>query len=62
VLKIERSGGWTIKGVNIQDGGAGCSNTTPNGVVVDNDRSGGYTTTDGLFERVQVTPYAAIAN
>jgi len=62
VLKIERSGGWTIKGVNIQDGGAGCSNTTPNGVVVDNDRSGGYTTTDGLFERVQITPYAAIAN
>src|SRR5579862_1083987 len=42
ILKIERSGGWTIKGVNLQDGGAGC-NTTPNGVVVDNDRSGGYT-------------------
>src|SRR5579864_8984845 len=62
VLKIERSGGWTIKGVNIQDGGAGCANTTPNGVVVDNDRSGGYTTTDGLFDRVQITPYTAITN
>jgi hypothetical protein len=62
VLKIERSGGWTIKGVNIQDGGSGCSNTTPNGVVVDNDRSGGYTTTDGLFDRVYVSLSTAINN
>ena len=62
VLKIERSGGWTIKGVNIQDGGSGCSNTTPNGVIVDNDRTGGYTTTDGLFDRVYVSPSTAIKN
>jgi len=60
VLKIERSGGWTIKGVNITTGGSGCSNTTPNGVVVDNDRSGGYTTTDGLFDRVIITPAVSI--
>ena len=60
-LKIERSGGWTIKGVEITTGGTGCANTTPNGVVVDNDRSGGYTTTDGLFDRVIITPKVSIA-
>lgn len=62
VLKIERSGGWRIKGVNIEEGGVGCRNTTPNGVVVDNDRSGGYTTTDGLFDRVYVSPSSTIEN
>ena len=52
-LKIERSGGWTVRGLMIQSGGCGAG-TTANGVIVDNDRSGGYTTTDGLFDRVEI--------
>ena len=53
-LKIERSGGWTIKGLMIESTGSGCSNSTPVGVILDNDRSGGYTLTDGVFDRVMI--------
>ena len=61
IIKIERSGGWTVKGITVQYQ-SGCPNTTPNGVIVDNDRSGGYTTTDGIFDRVLISPGVAITN
>ena len=54
-FKIERSGGWTVQGIVIESLGAGCANAAPVGVIVDNDRSGGYTLTDGVFDRVMIT-------
>jgi hypothetical protein len=55
-IKIERSGGWTIKGLMIESTGFGCAHATPVGVIIDNDRQGGYTMTDGVFERVMISP------
>jgi hypothetical protein len=54
-FKIERSGGWTVQGITIESLGVGCANAAPVGVIVDNDRSGGYTLTDGVFDRVMIT-------
>ena len=54
-LKIERSGGWRVKGVTIESVCFGGTDPAPTGVILDDDLSGGYTETDGVFDRVFIT-------